>query len=376
MRWASPPSPAHKLALLRLAEGAARARPDSPRLQGVWAEALEAVGEQERALGEFASACVRFPRDDALHSRHAEALLRAGQTETALDLVRPWLPAPWAQKLQLKLLARSGRQAAELEAALSRADPADPDLLDYRAGQLRASPEALLGACDEVLRRRPDAMNAVYHKAMALAALGRSEEAAGLMGLDRFLRVERLDPPAPFGGRFAEVLSREIRGNPTLHSDPAGHATRQGRRTRTFPLPGDQAATALLLAIRDRVADYAEGLAGAHPFVAARPARATLKSWALVFDSRGHQVLHHHPGPWLTGVYYVTAPSDGEGAGALRIGTTPEWLGRPPPWGVVEVAPEAGTLVLFPSFVPHETRPTGSDEPRISVAFDVAPAEG
>jgi hypothetical protein len=61
--------------------------------------------------------------------------------------------------------------------------------------------------------------------------------------------------------------------------------------------------------------------------------------------------------------------------GALRIGALPSWLDAPPPWPVIDVELVPGTFVLFPSFVPHETIPSGSAETRISVAFDVARAQ-
>jgi hypothetical protein len=379
MRWASVRSPAQRLALARLARDAALARPGSPALQRVWAEAVEAAGEPEEALELFASACRRFPDDVPLHSGYAEALTRSGKLDRALDHVRPWLPSPWARKIHFRLLVRAGfpEEAALHEESLAEADPADADLLEFRAERLRDSPEALLRACDEALSSNPAATHFLYHKALALTLLGRSEEAAALMDPERFLRILDLGAPPPFeeAEAFNRGLGAEIEANPTLHRDPAGHATREGRRTLVFPLPGDSAGAALVAAVSRAVSDYADGLAGSHPFVAARPTHATLKSWALLFDSRGHQRLHHHPGPWLTGVYYVTAPSGPVRPGALRIGSVPHWLGRRPPWPVLDIEPEPGRLVLFPSFVPHETLPTGSDEVRISVAFDVASAD-
>jgi hypothetical protein len=56
----------------------------------------------------------------------------------------------------------------------------------------------------------------------------------------------------------------------------------------------------------------------------------------------------------------------------LRVGGLPGWTAAKPPWPVVDVEPVPGRLILFPSYVPHETLPTGSDQTRISVAFDVA----
>lgn len=376
MRWASIPSPAHRLALLQLAETAALERPDSPAIQAALAGALEALGRQSEALDRLGSACERFPDEEKLHSDLASALAKAGRIEAALERARLWEGRPWATKLEFRLLLRTGRTGllAEREAALDQADPADPELLDYRALRWRGTPEALLRGSDDVLAADPKAMHALHHKALALALLGDREAASGLMALDRFLDVSDLELPEPFDSleAFNGELREEILANPTLHADPAGHATRKGRRTAAFPLPGDRAGPALVTAIRRKVADYASSLVGDHPFVAARPDEARFTPWALVFRGAGHQVLHHHPGPWLTGVYYVAAPDGPERPGALRIGGLPGWTEARPPWPVIDVEPVPGRLILFPSYVPHETLATGSDETRISVAFDVA----
>jgi hypothetical protein len=378
MRWASVPSPAHRLALLQLAETAARERPDVPALQSTLAGALDALGRQDEALDRLTAACVRFPREERLHSDLASALAKAGRIDAAIEQARRWEGRPWAGKLEFRLLLRTGCTAllAEREAALERVDPADPDLLEYRAHRWRGEPAALLRASDAVLEAAPAAMHAIHHKATALVMLGKRDEAAKLMALDRFLHVSELPIPDGFASLEAlnAELSREIAANPTLHADPAGHATRKGLRTNAFPLPGDRAGAALAASIKLRVEDYAVSLSGRHPFVSARPDDARFTIWALLFRGGGHQALHHHPSPWLTGVYYVAAPGLAAGAGALRIGGLPSWTEADPPWPVVDIEPAPGRLVLFPSYVPHETVPTGSEETRISVAFDVADA--
>jgi tetratricopeptide (TPR) repeat protein len=366
--------------ILQLAEQAARARRDAAAPELAWANAIEAVGDPAGALRRFEQACARFPDDEALHSGHAAALARAGRTDDALERAEQWIPSPWALKLQFRMLLRLGRtdRLEALEEALSRADPADPDLLEYRARRWRESPDLLLMACERALASNPCAMHAVYHQVVALAQLGHSDAAAALMGLDRLIQIAALPIPPPYtsADTFYADLEKEIVENGTLHADPAGHATRQGLRTATYPLPGDRAGTALIQAIRERIGAYAASLSGDHPFVTARPAEATLKSWALLFRSSGHQALHHHPGPWMTGVYYVKAPPGPKGSGALRIGNLPASAGVRPPWPIIDLQPTQGTLVLFPSFVPHETLPTGSEELRISIAFDVTPVGG
>lgn len=382
IRWATPRSPRHRLAAVALARSAVAAAPDKPSPQLALARALSGAGELEEAASLLDRGCRLFPDTEALHEERAHALARLGEVEAALACARG-REAAWAPVFAFTLLSRQGRRSetVALEAAVAAARPADPNLLESRAKRARGDPRALLRLCDEVLSHDPASAHAIHYKAVALAQLRRSDEAAELMGLDCFLNIAPLRAPPGFGGEeaFREAVRAEIMGNPSLHPDPVGHATRSGLRTRHFPAAGDRAATALVDAIRTAVTAYADALAGDHPFVRARPGRATFTPWALLFRGPGHQVAHHHPGCWLTGVYYVSARRDIPRPdvplpGMIRIGILPDWAGVPPPWPVLEVEPAPGTLLLFPSFVPHETVPPGEGAERISVAFDVAAA--
>jgi tetratricopeptide (TPR) repeat protein len=382
MRWASPRSPEHQLAAATLARSAASAAPGNPSLQLLLAQALTGAGEMDEAAALLRDACARFPAYEPLHEELASLLGRLGRVDSALACALG-RDSPWAPAFAFRLLIRHGRreEAAAFEPAAAAAKPADPDLLDWRLRERRGDPEAMLRLCDEVLAHDPGAAHALHARAIALAMLGRGGEAARLMALDTFLSIAPLAAPPEWGGEaaFREAVRAEILANPSLHPDPAGHATRSGLRTRTFPAPGDRAAPALAATIRSAVETYADGLSGRHPFVRARPARATFTSWALLFRGAGHQLLHHHPGCWLTGVYYVSARYDEPRPGVpppgrIRIGGLPAWAGVEPPWPVLEIEPEPGTLILFPSFVPHETVPPGEAAERISVAFDVTGA--
>lgn len=365
-----------------LARSAVAAAPDKPLPLLALAKALSGAGELEEAASLLDQACGRFPETEELHEERAHALARLGRVEAALDCARG-RDAAWAPVFAFNLLARQGRRSetVELEPAVAAVRPADPNLLESRANRARSDPPALLRLADEVLGHDPGSAHALHYKAVALAQLGRGDEAAELMALDRFLHIELLAAPPGFGGdeAFREEVRGEIMANPSLHPDPTGHATRSGLRTRHFPAAGDRAAAALIDSIRTAVTAYAGSLSGDHPFVRARPERATFTPWALLFRGPGHQVAHHHPGCWLTGVYYVSARRDIPRPdlplpGSIRIGILPEWAGVPAPWPVIEVEPVPGTLLLFPAFVPHETVPPGEGAERISIAFDVAAA--
>jgi tetratricopeptide (TPR) repeat protein len=355
-----------------LAERAATARPGAPAALLTLAKALGAAGRPAEAAAVLGQAAADFAEDEPLQAALASANARIGEVESALAVAERWRDRPWAPRLALRLLAERGRfdEAAAWEDEVAAVAPADPDLLECRARRVRGDPAALLALSEAALAADPGSSHAVYYCAVALALLGRSAEAAAIMDVESFLARSRLGAPA-----FRARLKAEIIANPTLRPDPAGHTTRHGLRTLAFPAPGDEAAPALLDLIRGAVGDYAAALDGDHPFVRARPEQAALTAWAIILRGRGHQLLHHHPRPWLTGVYYVDAPGGRPRPGAIRIGRLPGWAGIEPPWPVREIAPEPGTLLLFPSFLPHETLPTGSEAERVSVAFDVDRAD-
>jgi hypothetical protein len=374
MRWTSAPSPDHRLAALALAHKAVADFPGNAPLRRTLGQSLAATGQTDEAIACLTEARERFPDDQPILQALSEILARADRVDEALELASRHYAAPWAGPFAFKLLTRQGRfkEAALFEPAIAAVQPADPDLLERRAARVRHDPMALLHLCDATLDHDPIALHAIYYKAIALAQLGRADEAAALMALDRFVHVVRLPPPSDAGN---DDVAAEILANPTLRPDLTGHATRNGLRTDRLPVAGDRAVVALLGTIKAQITQYAAALSGSHAFVFARPDVATFTPWALVLGTLGHQQLHIHPGRWLTGVYYVTAPGASPRPGAIRIGVLPDWAGVEPPWEVRELQPEPGTLVLFPSYVPHDTIPTGSEDDRISIAFDVAASQ-
>lgn len=381
IRWVSPKTLKHRFAIAALARTALASAPSNPSLHLALAQALIGAGKLDEAASVLSDALARLPDHEAFHQELAHVLARRGEIDAALFSARG-RNAPWAPVFLFKLLTRQGRreEAEVYEAGVVASSPADPDLFAARVKRWRGDPEKILLHCDTVLSKDDGAAHALYHKSLALAQLGRVAEAEALMGLDRFLRIAPLPAPSGFGGdeAFREAVRGEILANPSLHGDPAGHATRSGLRTGIYPADGDRASPALVEAIRSAIEAYVARLSGDHPFARGVPARARLTQWALIFKCEGHQVPHHHPGSWLTGVYYVSARRDAhepqaEYPGKIRLGGFPECRGGPP-WPVLEVEPIPGTLLLFPSYVPHETIAPGEGAERISVAFDVAAA--
>ena len=89
-----------------------------------------------------------------------------------------------------------------------------------------------------------------------------------------------------------------------------------------------------------------------------------LSGWGVVLESGGHQKKHTHTDSYLSGVLYLSIPppdNQTKNAGNLLFtGTNPLYI-----------KPENGLMVLFPSYLPHETIPFQSNIKRICIAFNI-----
>ena len=109
--------------------------------------------------------------------------------------------------------------------------------------------------------------------------------------------------------------------------------------------------------------------------------------WANI-NGPGHaNQLHCHPGAYWSGVYYPDpGGADEEGRGGellledprypMAYSTVPDLVlrhaDREPMYSQVAVRPQAGLLVMFPSWLRHSVRPHGGDRERISVAINLS----
>jgi uncharacterized protein (TIGR02466 family) len=222
--------------------------------------------------------------------------------------------------------------------------------------------------------------------AMALAASTpeQQREAAALLERSRWCSIGAL--PGDMTA-FNRQLAREVAVHRSLVPLPATKATvGDGERIDQLELVGGVLAQELLSRIRDAVERYVEAREGFvdHPMMRARPVSASISSWAVMVRREGHESWHIHPDGWISGVYYVDLPHIEPAAmavagipppGSIEFGPFPF---RPSdariPGARWHVEPQAGMLLLFPSYYAHRTWPTGVSENRIVVAFDVVPS--
>jgi hypothetical protein len=223
-------------------------------------------------------------------------------------------------------------------------------------------------------------------RAIAAVMVGDVAGARRLIDYERFCRRLPVTPPPGFGGLdFNTALSAEIKADLTFYGDEengAHLATRSSWRNNDVLKERSRTCMALGRIVRAEVVRYIAELPEdtTHPFLASRPSSFELKAWAIVSRGAGYLHAHLHPRAWLSAVYYVTQPAVSEEPGSrrgwLRLGL-PEAYRLDPSggWDELLIEPKRGTLFLMPAYFLHGTSPMGTDDERISIAFDIVPTD-
>src|SRR5437867_9827392 len=109
-----------------------------------------------------------------------------------------------------------------------------------------------------------------------------------------------------------------------------------------------------------------------------------LEGWMNVNRAGDHNVLHCHPGCFLSATYYVKVPPDMKGGDivfrdprgpAVAMYDTPEidlpWVGS---GNGIPFTPATGHLLIFPAWLEHRVEPFEGSGERISIAFNTTKA--
>jgi uncharacterized protein (TIGR02466 family) len=101
--------------------------------------------------------------------------------------------------------------------------------------------------------------------------------------------------------------------------------------------------------------------------------------WINVLEPGGAHSGHIHPHSVLSGTYYVDVPP---GASALKLEDPrlPLMMAAPPrredapqeERSFIYIAPKAGEVLMWESFVRHEVPPNGAKKARVSISFNYA----
>lgn len=102
-----------------------------------------------------------------------------------------------------------------------------------------------------------------------------------------------------------------------------------------------------------------------------------LFAWMNANPPGGYNAPHTHPGAHWSGVYYVSQPVVDEGSSGMIEFMSPR--SDLPDWRIFQapafrlkkkLRPEAGEIVLFPSYLLHWVFPNETAEERVTIAFN------
>ena len=280
--------------------------------------------------------------------------------------------------------------AAALAESFLRAHPEAGDLYDQiafawmRGGQ----PEKAIAAADRALAAGLHPTSALAMKSAALNDLGRKDEADFLLDLDNLIAAKVQAAPAGYHSlaSFNKDLVQYLLDHPSLTYAKTNRSMEKGKGTMEL-FDGTEHGPALELKkmILAMAEDYLiEHPADPdHPFLARRPKSFNLRCWGNVYDRDGRQLVHFHPPGWLSGVYYPALPASVKEAAKGQTNNIEGWIEFGRAFHLIGdkgspklrlVRPEEGMMVMFPSYVGHQTIPVASsDEKRVSIAFDLHP---
>lgn len=167
----------------------------------------------------------------------------------------------------------------------------------------------------------------------------------------------------------ALILAEEVKYSSLGRSNIGGWHSRTDFLNRPEP-----AVAALTTWVTWGVSRMVDATAGPGSF----KGTLSISAWATICRAGAYHAPHSHPDSAWSGVYYVDAGTDNPErpvngvlefldprAGVEAVTAPGDPYGEP-----VRVRPEAGLLVIFPSWLYHWVHPYAGQTPRIAVSFN------
>ena len=169
---------------------------------------------------------------------------------------------------------------------------------------------------------------------------------------------------------YLEIIKELVLSHKSLIKDRPGKPTRGGKQSHEIMETSTNELEILKQKLEHELINYANNM----PAAIRPPANATFRisGWVVSLESGGHQLRHSHPEAIASGVLYLSIPadmnlSDDDKQGSLCFSG-----------GAVKseeksmyVKATTGKLVMFPSYMPHETIPFKSTQNRVCLAVNL-----
>jgi hypothetical protein len=183
-------------------------------------------------------------------------------------------------------------------------------------------------------------------------------------------------PPATFSQIYG--LAETLHAHPELNdSENPFISIRGGQQIQVYPNQLNLDVRWLVEWLESIAYGYMELItqqSGAEDLKLCKPVVNSI--WTIKQKEGDYQELHSHPGGHLSGNIYITVPEfkkeslPSDGQVAFRMPQTRD-VSKFIMTDTWRYTPEAGTVVLFPSQIPHTVYPWKGDGERTVMAFDI-----
>ena len=328
---------------------AIQANPDDPSLATQLAITESELGNYEKAEQLHKSLTQKYSNAFLSHFNYGLFLVNIGEEEKALvcfERCKQIVPnAPEAQE-QIERLHQSEKNALAAIYREIENKRWNEALRKLRENQQSIEPIQFWAAVNEMPKEQQ----------IELINIEAFDEEKQVKTVELYSELEKKD---------LEGLIVTVKNTQSLIWNRAGKPTRNGLQSHEI-LNGStcDAIQDLCERIKAVVGEYIKDKPLLQQIRDQRDDNTELSGWGVVLKKGGHQKRHIHPESVVSGVIYIQIPTESadenKKEGNLAF----------PSNNMKMVTPKQGMAVLFPSYLPHETVPTNSDEERICIAFN------
>ncbi len=233
----------------------------------------------------------------------------------------------------------------------------------------------------ETLKLDNTDQRAIAYYVISKLAQNKDSQVNELLSLGSLVKKYEFDPTPEYKNLkdFNFAFEKDIKNHSLLRRDPNGLAARNGYLTDN--IFKDETPSILLYRklLEEKIIDYIHNLPDdtTHHMLKHKTLNFNINSWATWIKGDGFIDKHIHEESWISGAYYCKVPNIVENTeshqGYFEYGCIPDDINKSIKKTKGYIKPVEGMLVIFPSYLYHQTIPHDSTEDRISIAFDLTP---
>jgi uncharacterized protein (TIGR02466 family) len=222
---------------------------------------------------------------------------------------------------------------------------------------------------------------AIAYYAVSKLAQNKNEEVKEFLALGTFVKEFYFKPQPAYDNLslFNLDLEKDIKNHSLLRREPKGLAARNGYLTDNIFADKTKSIKLFKKLLLEKIQEYINSLPVdmKHHMLRHKTNEYKISSWATLVQGDGFIDKHIHEESWISGAYYCKVPkiinSTKKQEGYFEYGCIPHEIKIDITKENNYVKPEEGKLVIFPSYLYHQTIPHTTSEDRISIAFDLTP---